>query len=179
MPYLVICWSEIIFIGSRSLSESPNRVSFSANVFSGHLTLGAGQTVKYDNILTNNGKGYNSKTGVFTCPLAGTYLFVVDSLSHPGIWLKLKVNNHEVARLHVSPRIKDRWTLTQISRTVILNLKSGDQVEVENTVKNGFVFSLRFSGFSGTLLYWTTLISSSCKWLYLYSAETRHDWYLL
>lgn len=149
------------FIGSRNCQD---RVSFSANLNSTHLTLGAGQTVIYDDILTNDGNGYNSKTGVFTCPFAGTYMFVVDSLSYPGIWLKLKVNKHVVAILHVSPLIKDKHVLTQISRTAILKLKLGDHVKVENTAKNGEVFGLRYSGFSGTLLYWTTFISSSCKW---------------
>ena len=157
----------VLFIGSRNF---PNRVSFSANVNSTHLTLGAEQTVKYDIVLTNDGNGYDDRSGIFTCPVAGTYLFVVDSLSHPGIWLKLKVNKHEVARLHVSSHIKDKNILTQISRTVILKLKLGDHVKVENTAKNGEVFAHRYSGFSGTLLYWTTFISSSCKWLYLHSA---------
>ena len=80
-------------------------------------------------------------------------MFVVDSLSYPGIWLKLKVNKHVVAILHVSPLIKDKHVLTQISRSAILKLKLGDHVKVENTAKNGEVFGLRYSGFSGTLLY--------------------------
>ena len=156
----------VLFIGSRNF---PNRVSFSANVNSTHLTLGAGQTVKYDIVLTNDGNGYDDRSGIFTCPVAGTYMFVVDSLSHPGIWLQLKVNKHEVARLHVSPLIKDKSILTQISRTVILKLKLGDHVKIENTSKNGLVYSLQYSGFSGTLLYWTTFSRSSCRWIYVYS----------
>ena len=56
-------------------------VGFSVNVKAKELKLGVGQTVIYDEVLTNEGNGYDDKTGVFTCPLAGTYIFVVDVLS--------------------------------------------------------------------------------------------------
>ena len=161
--YITLCFTHLVlvfihilikmlFVDIRTLNGSPNRVSFSANVHNSHLTLGVGQTVIYDNILTNNGNGYDDRSGIFTCPVAGTYMFVVDSLSYPGIWLKLKLNKQEVARLHVSPLVKDKWSLTQISRTVILNLKVGDHVKVENIYKDGMVYAHRYSGFSGTLL---------------------------
>ena len=59
--------------------ENTKQVSFSVNVKAKQLQLGANQTVKYDEVLTNDGKGYDDRTGVFTCPVAGTYMFIVDS----------------------------------------------------------------------------------------------------
>lgn len=59
-------------------SNHSRRISFSVYVKSNVLTLGAGQTIKYDAILRNDGNGYDNRTGVFTCPVAGTYMFVVD-----------------------------------------------------------------------------------------------------
>lgn len=66
-------------------SSSPKRVSFSASIGSNSLTLGNGQTLKFETILTNDGNAYDDRTGVFTCPAAGTYMFVVDALSYPGL----------------------------------------------------------------------------------------------
>lgn len=133
-------------------SSSPKRVSFSVNLGSNSLTLGVGQTLKFDAILTNNGNGYDDRTGVFTCPVEGTYMFVVDSLSFPGLWLFLKVNKKTVAKLHVSSNYKDK-PLIQISRTVIVTLKFGDHVKVENQGNNGYINHDLYSGFTGFLMY--------------------------
>ena len=46
-------------------------VCFSVNVRAKELRLGAGQTVIFDEVLTNEGNGYDDRTGVFTCPVAG------------------------------------------------------------------------------------------------------------
>nr|XP_011412015.2 collagen alpha-2(VIII) chain [Crassostrea gigas] len=143
-------FKELIQLSSDSPS-SPKSVSFSVNVMSTPLNPGAGQTVKYDAVLTNDGNGYDDRTGVFTCPVAGTYMFVVDALSRPRIWLELKVNNNTVGRLHVYP--EHRADLIQMSRTVIVKLKTGDNVKVEN-IRNGvYIYPHMYSGFSGTLLH--------------------------
>eukprot|EP00105_Crassostrea_gigas_P010533 XP_011425847.1 PREDICTED: complement C1q subcomponent subunit B-like [Crassostrea gigas] len=144
---------QLVHLSSATDSpSSPKRVSFSVNVGSKSLTLGNGQTLKFDAILTNDGNGYDDRTGVFTCPVAGTYMFVVDALSYPGLWLFLKVNKKTVAKVNVSSNYKDK-PLVQISRTVIVKLKSGDHVQVQNIGNNGFIYYALYSGFSGLLLY--------------------------
>uniref|UniRef100_A0A8W8IH90 C1q domain-containing protein n=1 Tax=Magallana gigas TaxID=29159 RepID=A0A8W8IH90_MAGGI len=144
-------FKQLVHLSSDS-SSSPKRVSFSASIGSNSLTLGNGQTLKFETILTNDGNAYDDRTGVFTCPAAGTYMFVVDALSYPGLWLFLKVNEKTVAKVHVSSNYKDK-PLVQISRTVIVKLKSGDHVKVENIGNNGFIYYKLYSGFSGFLLY--------------------------
>ena len=99
-------------------------VSFSVNVKNKEIKLGVGQTVIYDEILTNEGDGYEDKTGVFTYPVAGTYIFVVDALSPKPVWLHLYLNKTKVASLTVHNRNNNDAYL-QISRTVILRLKKG------------------------------------------------------
>lgn len=141
-----------MFYITTDSSSSSRGVSFSVNVKSKIRYLGVGQAVKYDEVLTNDGNGYDDRTGIFTCPVAGTYMFVVDSLSHPRIWLELKVNRKAVGKLHVSPHQKGN-PLVQISRTVIVKLWSGDHVKVENKANNGIVYSDMYSGFTGFLLY--------------------------
>nr|XP_011412014.2 complement C1q-like protein 3 [Crassostrea gigas] len=143
-------FKKLIQLSSES-SSFPRSVSFSVSVKSTILAFGAGQTVKYDAVLTNDGNGYDDRTGVFTCPVAGTYMFVVDSLSWPGIWLKLKVNKLTVGKLHVSSGHK--VDLIQISRTVIVKLKPGDRVKVENAANGGKIYHEMYSGFTGALLY--------------------------
>ena len=127
-------------------------VGFSANVKAKQLELGGGQTVIYDKVLTNDGNGYDDRTGVFTCPVAGTYLFVVDSHSRGPTWLHIYLNKTIVATLHVSGGHKHLYL--QMSRTVVLKLKSGDHVKVVNHAKrNGIIYQSGYSGFSGAKLY--------------------------
>uniref|UniRef100_A0A8W8IFQ9 C1q domain-containing protein n=1 Tax=Magallana gigas TaxID=29159 RepID=A0A8W8IFQ9_MAGGI len=83
---------QLIQLSSGS-SSTLRKVSFSVGLKSNSLTLGAGQTVKYDTVLTYDGNRYDDRTGVFTCPVAGTYMFDVDSLFTTGIMLHLNVNN--------------------------------------------------------------------------------------
>ena len=99
-------------------------VSFSVRVRAKELSLGAGQTVIYDEVLTNEGNGYDDRTGVITCPLAGPYIFVVDALSPRATWLHLYRNKISFASLHIQ-RNHASGTYLQISRTVILTLKIG------------------------------------------------------
>ncbi|XP_078339491.1 complement C1q-like protein 3 [Crassostrea virginica] len=127
-------------------------VGFSANVMAKQLELGGGQTIIYDKVLTNDGNGYDDRTGVFTCPVAGTYLFVVDSHSRGPTWLHIYLNKTIVATLHVSGGHKHLYL--QMSRTVVLKLKRGDHVKVVNHAKrNGIIYHAGYSGFSGAKLY--------------------------
>nr|XP_011430832.2 complement C1q-like protein 2 isoform X1 [Crassostrea gigas] len=144
---------QLIQISSATDSTNTLRkVSFSVNLKSKPLTLGGGQTVKYNTVLTNDGNGYDDRTGVFTCPVAGTYMFVVDSLSKATTLLHLNVNGITVGRLYVS-YVHGGDTYVQMSRTVIVKLKSEDHVKVENVVNNGYIRHFMYSGFSGVLLY--------------------------
>lgn len=93
------------------------------------------------------------KNGSFTCPVGGTYMFVVDSISSPEVTLHLNVNKITVGRLRVSYFAKGN-TYVQASRTVIVKLKSRDHVSVENVLQNTYIRHYIYSGFSGALLYW-------------------------
>ena len=137
-------------------------VGFSANVMAKQLELGGGQTVIYDKVLTNDGNGYDDRTGVFTCPVAGTYLFVVDSYSRGPTWLHVYLNKIMVASLYVDGGHKHLYL--QMSRTVVLKLKMGDHVKVVNHAKrNGKVYHGGYSGFSGAKLYWYVFLTDFNK----------------
>ena len=127
-------------------------MGFSVYAKAKHLTKGSGQTVVYDGILINEGNGYDDRTGVFTCLVAGTYMFVVDSLSRSRSWLHLKLNKTTVASLYRDNQFsKNPWL--QISRTVVLKLKVGDHVKVVSGYNNALIHSVTYSGFTGTFLF--------------------------
>jgi hypothetical protein len=127
-------------------------VGFSVYVKSKHLHLGAHQTAIYDGILTNDGNGYDDRTGVFTCPVAGTYMFVLDCLSPKPTWIHIAHNKRVVGSVHIS-EVNKGTSWQQLSRTVILKARKGDHVKVVNGHKSGLIHKDPFSGFSGTLLY--------------------------
>ena len=141
----------LVFLVSAT-SPKPG-VGFSVNVKATHLTLGKGQTLVYDGILTNEGNGYDDRTGVFTCPVAGTYIFVVDALCRPATWLALTLNKKAVAHLHRSS-LYSKNPLVQISRTVLLKLTKGDHVKVVSEGDQLYLYGDGYSGFTGTFLYW-------------------------
>ncbi|XP_055999606.1 complement C1q subcomponent subunit A-like [Ostrea edulis] len=127
------------------------RVSFSVYPKSKDLKLGKGQTVIYDGILTNDGNGYDDRTGIFTCPVAGTYMFVLDCLSPKPTTIRIVMNNNAVGSVHIaSANYGISWQ--QLSRTVILKARKGDHVKIVNGENNGFMHRSHYSGFSGTLL---------------------------
>ena len=146
---IVLKFLWVYFVGMVQLHGI--KVSFSVNMKAKELNLGGGQTVIYDEVLTNDGKGYDDRTGVFTSPVAGTYMFVVDALSPKPLWLRIFLNKTIVASLHISESHSNGVYL-QISRTVILKLRKGDHVKVVSAAK-GSVHNNGYSGFSGAKLY--------------------------
>eukprot|EP00105_Crassostrea_gigas_P009106 XP_011423916.1 PREDICTED: C1q-related factor [Crassostrea gigas] len=143
---------QLVKLASNGISQPKTKgISFSVYVKAKDLKLGDGQTLIYDGVLTNDGGGYDDRTGVFTCHLAGTYIFVVDSLSLKPAWFQLHHNKTVVASLHVSDNLPSSYV--QISRTVILRLRKGDHVKVVNHLSNSGTAHREYSGFSGARLY--------------------------
>ncbi|XP_052677107.1 complement C1q-like protein 3 [Crassostrea angulata] len=138
---------QLVKLASNGKSQPKTKgISFSVYVRAKNLKLGIGQTLIYDGVLTNDGNGYDDRTGVFTCPLAGTYMFVVDFLSLKPAWLQLHLNKTVVASVHAIN------AYMQISRTVILRLRKGDHVKVVNHISNSAAHR-GYSGFSGARIY--------------------------
>lgn len=106
--------------------------------------------VKFDNIITNIGSGYNAKSGVFTAPREGTYTFAVNYV-HSGKkeWLELDLmkNNSLVVRGNAA---FDPHTSGSI--LAILELKKGDRISVLQPRASGTILGERYSMFSGHLI---------------------------
>ena len=68
-------------------------------------------------------------TGVFTCPLGGSYLFVFHVATHDNkkALLSIRLNGEEVASIF-DQNHKDNHKNSMAGNTILLNLKQGDEV---------------------------------------------------
>ncbi len=126
---------------------------------------GTEYTVLFNNSNYDQGSGYNSGTGIYTCPVTGKYLFTA-ALSLEGV---LAAHTSSVIRIQVGGTpfifIQNAFTSatptgeTTVRATQIMNCSANDQVTVRLTVSNGTKVvdikaesSGEYSTFSGCLL---------------------------
>jgi len=62
-----------------------------------------GSTMKFSNVLLNEGDGYDSTTGLFTAPVAGLYLFTAQLCVEKGqsVYIQITKNGTELQRSRV------------------------------------------------------------------------------
>ncbi|XP_045204780.2 uncharacterized protein LOC123557399 [Mercenaria mercenaria] len=132
-------------------------VSFSA--YLSHLQdhLGVNQVVKFDRVITNDGNGYNTHTGVFTVPVTGTYMFIFYvSSSSSNVQFDLVVDDSVKTSGVARPSTLEQSKDVQGGGAVILSLNQGVSVWIENINTNVAVYSSddhRWVTFSGFLVY--------------------------
>ena len=125
------------------------RVSFYARLTK-NIGLGRGQTVIFDDVVTNNGHAYNKHTGHFTAPRDGTYYFAISFLTVNGVtYLQLMKNGHEIGRGLANPDVASTGAIN-----VIANLKKGDVVLPRRlgSLSGQVVYGYSFSEFIGYIL---------------------------
>jgi hypothetical protein len=129
----------------RASAES--KVAFFASVTPNLEHLGQDQDIIFDNAVTNIGNGYLPHHGTFVAPVSGTYVFSV-TLNHWGAadtWGHFVVNGSIIAKLHLHNG--------QSSQMVVVYLRQGEDVSVQNTATDRVINGDRYSTFSGFLLY--------------------------
>ncbi|BFZ00520.1 hypothetical protein BsWGS_03559 [Bradybaena similaris] len=62
-------------------------------------SIAVGETVKFTNVITNIGDGYDSATGVFTAPREGYYVFHFYGLTGYGQRINLSLYQNEIPRV--------------------------------------------------------------------------------
>lgn len=105
------------------------------------ILLSTHSTLKFDDIITNIGNGYNPQTGIFTAPVGGVYGFFLTLMSvnqHPPTFLS--INKHGVVLDEVfAEGSLDNYD--QGSTQVTTHLQAGEQVWVRqesgNSVRGG------------------------------------------
>ncbi|XP_048238284.1 complement C1q tumor necrosis factor-related protein 4-like [Haliotis rufescens] len=118
---------EVYSTFSAAQDVSQFETAFSAGLTT-HLTLQAGATVIYDKVFTNIGNAYDNKTGVFTCPQTGIYVFQYHglSMSDDTLWLELYHNYNYVSSAYAHTDSD----FASAGNSVILHLFKGDTVMV-------------------------------------------------
>ncbi|XP_056001999.1 cerebellin-1-like [Ostrea edulis] len=115
-----------------SIPNGTKHVSFMA-YSSSTLKLTPGNFLKFGRVTTNKGNGYDSATGVFTAPVAGTYSFTLTiglptpSSSSDYLRLIIMYNNKEVGRVWAG------WGGLWIKTTenVFVDMKKGEKVLIK------------------------------------------------
>ncbi|XP_055042201.1 C1q-related factor [Misgurnus anguillicaudatus] len=111
------------------------------------------EVLKFNNVITNLGGGYDSSTGTFTCKTPGAYHFSYHIVkSGQSLRVDLILNDQTVV---ASALAVDALHTDTASNSAVLQLKTGDRVFVR--LNNGELVKReaenRFSTFSGFLLY--------------------------
>jgi len=116
-----------------------------------------GQTIVFNKVDINLGGGYNGTTGVFSAPVAGTYVFSLtfhlyyynSSSDYAGDLFIMK--NHEYL-LRVWQKLDSSADQGTASGTTVLSLNKGDQVQVQAGSAHMAIGGGDVSFFSGFLL---------------------------
>lgn len=114
----------------RTLASKPMSVYFDAyrtKAYDG----GGEENLTFQGCTANTGGGMDADTGIFTCPLGGTYMFVFHVATHDNkkALLSIRLNGEEVASVF-DQNHKDNHKNSMAGTTILINLKRGDEVVV-------------------------------------------------
>jgi len=115
------------------------KVSFSAVMENGKSTeyVSYGTVLAFNEAPVNIGGGYDTSTGVFTCPVAGTYYIRYDLGVVPAnperktnSAVNLELNGAPVTFSHMSDADRDSFAQGVIGNGLVLQLKKGDELKL-------------------------------------------------
>jgi len=96
----------------------------------GAYDRGGEEILKYDGVTLNAGKALNPATGVFTCPVRGTYLFTINLATHKEkkALISLRRNGQDMASI-IAQDGKNKGN-HMMGQSVLLDLDISDEVYV-------------------------------------------------
>ncbi|XP_062616849.1 uncharacterized protein LOC134278559 [Saccostrea cucullata] len=136
---------EVGFIKGKYNKGDP--VAFHVKLTKHFKNLVKGSKLIYESIETNVGEGYNSKTGIFTAPRSGKYVFDWAVMSFPNKVSETTLMVNGVAKdLNYCKNVK---TWPHCSKMTIVNMNAGDLVWIAVSSDKANVHSgyTTFSGF--------------------------------
>lgn len=130
---------------------SDGGVAFSAKL-STHTLFRTEEPLLFDEVLSNESSGFNPRTGEFTAPVLGHYLFSVTLRAQfrKQVSAEITCNGNMLGRITSGYGGIDRATS---SVTVVVELKRNDVVHVKHTAeKSGEYHGNGYTTFSGILV---------------------------
>ena len=129
-------------------TDPKQKVAFTAGVTSTSTTWNSG-TLIFNMAILNVGNGYNPSTGVFTSPVAGTYVFYVTAVEYDKQYLQADIVLNSVSKVRTLGHSDASYQTG--TNMVVLNLQKGDSVWVKHVSGKGYwsasVPATTFTGF--------------------------------
>ena len=129
-------------------TDPKQKVAFTAGVTSSSTTWNSG-TLIFNSVILNVGNGYNPSTGVFTSPVAGTYVFYVTAVEYNKQYLVVDIVLNSVSKVRTMGHNDASYQTG--ANMVVLNLQKGDSVWVMYNAGTGYwtnsVPGTTFTGF--------------------------------
>jgi hypothetical protein len=115
-------------------------------------TFGNHRVIPFNNVILNEGQGFNVNTHIFTCPVSGTYNFQTSLLSTGGsaVVTEIVKEGNRLVQAHAQPF---RNTHAQGFNSVFTKCDKGENVWVRLDRYGDKVHSESFTTFSGFLLW--------------------------
>ena len=140
---------KILFLSIFLLFTDPKqKVAFTTGVKSSSSTWNSG-TLIFNSVILNVGNGYNPSTGVFTSPVAGTYVFYVTAVESIKQDLRVDIVLNSVSKVRTMGYSDAAYQTG--TNMVVLNLQKGDSVWVMYNDGTGYwtqtVPATTFTGF--------------------------------
>jgi len=113
----------------ESLAKRTMGVYFSA--YRTGAYSGGGENLTFNGAYCNNGGGLDVESGIFTCPLGGTYMFQFHLATHDNkkALLSIKVGDKEIASVF-DQNHKDNHKNSMAGTNVVYDVKRGEQVSL-------------------------------------------------
>ena len=125
-------------------------MAFTASVVSSNTSWNSG-TLVFNQVISNVGNGYDPKTGVFTAPKAGTYVFYVAAMEYGTQYLRLDIAINNVPKVRL---LGYSSTAHQTGTNMAAQyLKRGDNVRVIHSYGKGYYStSVPLTTFTGFMI---------------------------
>nr|XP_022293110.1 uncharacterized protein LOC111103848 isoform X2 [Crassostrea virginica] len=118
-----------------SKCDPKQKVAFTAGVTSVSTTWNSG-TLIFNSVILNVGNGYNPSTGVFTSPVAGTYVFYVTAVEYIKQYLMVDIVLNSLSKVRTIGESNASYQTG--TNMVVLNLQKGDSVWVRHASGKGY-----------------------------------------
>lgn len=135
---------------ARPSQKQAPPIAFLAVLHQQRLVVATKATIVFDTPVINLADCYSPSNGLFTAPNGGIYQFSASIMADNSgeVWAQFLLNGEKVS--HIYARASD-GRHDQGANTVVLQLKKGDTVCVQNDHK-ATIYGERYSSFSGVLL---------------------------